>query len=155
MKDERSIDVRRVGKVEKYKMKEDKGVVKMEKERKEERMEERKEVKQLVKEIENKRLLLVETVFKWAQGLSPMKNVHIKIKGRFYPLIEKETGKVCLIDKVQSRKIPFETLESSMQFITACTLAERKEEIEKEVEEGKRKYLEGKLNEIENLLNKF
>ncbi|MGB4374362.1 MAG: hypothetical protein WBI86_02435 [Defluviitoga tunisiensis] len=120
------------------------------------KMEERKEeIKELVSKVEEKRVLLIQTVFKWAQGLCPMKNVQIKIKGRYYPMIEKETGKLSVIDKVQSRKIPFDTLDRNMKFVIATVLAERKEEIEKEVEEGKRKYLEGKLNEIENLLNKF
>ena len=113
------------------------------------------EVKELVKEIETKKLLLAEKVVKWAQTLCPIRDIHVKIKGRYYPLLGKETGKIYLIDKVQSRKIPFNTLDQNMKFVIASILAERKEEIEKEVEEDKKKYLEKKLNEIENLLNKF
>ena len=113
-------------------------------------------MKELVKEIEEKRILLIEKVVKWGQGLSPLKDVHIKIKGRYYPLIGKETGKLYIIDKVEGKKIPFNTLEDQkMMYVICTTLAERKEEIEKEVEEDKKKYLEKKLNEIENLLNKF
>ena len=113
------------------------------------------EVKQLVKEIEAKKMLLVEEVFKWAQGLCPIKSLHVKIKGRYYPLLEKETGKLSVIDKVQGKKLSFETLDRNMKFVIASILAERKEQIEKEVEEDKRKYLEKKISEIDELLNKF
>ena len=110
--------------------------------------------KELVREIEKKKVILMEKVMKWVQTLNPIKDLHIKEKGRYYPMIEK-TGKLSLIDKVQSRKIPFNTLDQNMKFVILSVLAERKEEIEKEVEEDKKKYLEKKLNEIENLLNKF
>lgn len=118
-------------------------------------MKENKEVKELVRELEDKRMLLVETVFKWSQGLNPIKDVHIKIKGRYYPLLEKETSKMYVIDKVQGKKVPFDTLDQSMKFVIISVLAERKEQIEKEVEEDKKKYLEEKLSEINKLLNKF
>ena len=143
-------------------------------ERKEERMEERKEkgvekmykggkkmkeLKELVEEIKAKRGLLMEKVLQWASNLKPVRDIHVKVKGRYYPLIEKETGKLFLIDKVQGKKVPFDTLEDQSmkkeQFVFVSILAEKKEEIEKEVEEGKRKYLEGKLEEVNNLLNKF
>lgn len=119
------------------------------------KMKENKEVKELVRELEDKRMLLVETVFKWSQGLNPIKDVHIKIKGRYYPLLEKETGRMYVIDKVQGKKVPFDTLDQSMKFVIISVLAERKEQIEKEVEEDKKKYLEEKLSEINKLLNKF
>lgn len=119
------------------------------------KMKENKEVKELVRELEDKRMLLVETVFKWSQGLNPIKDVHIKIKGRYYPLLEKETSKMYVIDKVQGKKVPFDTLDQSMKFVIISVLAERKEQIEKEVEEDKKKYLEEKLSEINKLLNKF
>ena len=125
--------------------------------KKEDKMKkEEDKMKELVKEIEEKRILLIEKVVKWGQGLSPLKDVHIKIKGRYYPLIGKETGKLYVIDKVEGKKIPFNTLEDQkMKYVICTTLAERKEEIEKEVEEGKRKYLEGKLQEVNELLSKF
>ena len=41
-----------------------------------------------------------------------------------------------------------------MKFVIA-TVLERKEEIEKEVEKDKIKYLEGKIEAIDKLLNKF
>ena len=79
-----------------------------------------------------------------------------KIKGRYYPLIGKETGKLYVIDKVEGKKIPFNTLEDQkMKYVICTTLAERKEEIEKEVQEEKKKYLQKKLEEVEDLLNKF
>jgi len=109
----------------------------------------------IIKEIETKKMLLVTKVVEWTESLKPVKNVNIKVKGRYYPLIEKETGKLFLIDKVQGKKVPFTTLDDSFKFIISCILAERKEEIEKEVEDGKRKYLEGKLQEINKLLDKF
>ena len=116
-----------------------------------------KEVKEVIKEIETKKLLLIEKVIRWTESLSPVKDVHIKIiKGRYYPLLEKETGKLYLIDRVQGKKVPFDTLEDqNMKFVVATILAERKEQIEKEVKEDKRKHLEKKLEEINNLLNKF
>lgn len=118
--------------------------------------QEENKMKELVKEIEAKRLMLIEKVVKWGQGLSPLKDVHIKEKGRYYPLIGKETGKLYIIDKVKGKKIPFNTLEDQKMMYAICTtLAERKEEIEKEVQEEKRKYLEKKLEEVEDLLNKF
>ena len=118
-----------------------------------------KELKELVEEIKAKRGLLMEKVLQWASNLKPVRDIHVKVKGRYYPLIEKETGKLFLIDKVQGKKVPFDTLEDQSmkkeQFVFVSILAEKKEEIEKEVEEGKRKYLEGKLEEVNNLLNKF
>ena len=115
-----------------------------------------KEVKEVIKEIETKKLLLIEKVIQWTESLSPVKDVHIKIKGRYYPLLEKETGKLYLIDRVQGKKVPFDTLEDqNMKFVISAVLAERKEQIEKEVKEDKRKYLEGKLKEVDELLNKF
>jgi len=69
--------------------------------------------------------------------------------------LEKETGKLYIIDKVQGKKVPFGALDQSMQFVISAFLAERKEEIEKEVKEEQRKYLEGKLKEVNELLNKF
>ena len=117
--------------------------------------ENKKELKELIREVENSRNLLVETVFKWVQSLCPVRDVHVKLKGRYYPLIGKETGKLYVIDKVEGKKIPFNTLDKSMQFVICSTLAERKEQIEKEVQEEKRKYLEGKLKEVNELLNKF
>ncbi len=115
-----------------------------------------KNMKELVGEIEAKRLLLMEKVLRWSQSLRSAKDVHVKIKGRYYPLIEKETGKLYLIDKVQGKKVPFDTLlDQNMKFAISAVLAERKEQIEKEVEEDKRKYLERKLSEIDKLLNKF
>ena len=122
----------------------DKGVDKMD-----------KGVKELVSKVEEKRVLLIQTVVKWAQSLSPIKSLHVKIKGRYYPLLEKETGKLSVIDKVQGKKVSFETLDRNMKFVIASILAERKEQIEKEVEEDKRKYLEKKISEIDELLNKF
>ena len=117
---------------------------------------EENKMKELVKEIEAKRLLLIEKVVKWGQGLSPLKDIHVKIKGRYYPLIGKETGKLYVIDKVEGKKIPFNTLEDQkMKYVICTTLAERKEEIEKEVQEEKKKYLQKKLEEVEDLLNKF
>ncbi len=104
--------------------------------------------------MEAKRLLLIETVFKWSQSLNPIRDVRVKIRGRYYPLLGKD-GKLSLIDKVQSRKIPFNTLDQNMKFVIATVLAERKEEIEKEVEEDKKKYLEKRLQEVNELLNKF
>jgi len=113
-------------------------------------------MKELVKEIEEKRILLIEKVVKWAQGLCPIKDLHIKIKGRYYPLIGKETGKLYLIDKVKGKKVPFDTLEDQkMMYVICTTLAERKEEIEKEVQEEKKKYLQKKLEAIDELLSKF
>ena len=97
----------------------------------------------------------MKKVLKWAENLSPVKDKHVKVKGRYYPLIEKETGKLYVIDKVQGKKVPFDTLDDSFKFVIVSVLAERKEEIEKEVEEDKRKYLERKLEEVNNLLNKF
>ena len=136
---------------EKMKKKEDK----MKKEEDKMKKEEDK-MKELVKEIEEKRILLIEKVVKWGQGLSPLKDVHVKIKGRYYPLIGKETGKLYIIDKVEGKKIPFNTLEDQkMKYVICTTLAERKEEIEKEVQEEKKKYLQKKLEEVEDLLNKF
>jgi len=115
-----------------------------------------KELRELVREVEAKRLLLIEKVIQWTESLKPVKDVHVKVKGRYYPLIEKETGKLFLIDKVQGKKVPFDTLkEDHMKFVIVTLLAERKEEIEKEVKEDKRKYLEKKLEEVNNLLNKF
>ena len=122
----------------------DKGVDKMD-----------KGVKELVSKVEEKRVLLIQTVVKWAQTLCPIKSLHVKIKGRYYPLLEKETGKLSVIDKVQGKKVSFETLDRNMKFVIASILAERKEQIEKEVEEDKRKYLEKKISEIDELLNKF
>ena len=113
-----------------------------------------KELRELIKEIENKRLLLVEKVLQWAKSLNPVKDIHIKLKGRYYPLLGKD-GKLYLIDKVQGKKIPFDTLEQNMKIVIVTLLAEKKEEIEKEVEDGKRKYLEGKAAEIDKLLSKF
>ena len=79
----------------------------------------------------------------------------IRTKGRYYPLLGKD-GKLYLIDKVQNKKIGFNSLEDqNMKFVILSVLAERKEQIEKEVEEGKKKYLERKLSEIDKLLNKF
>ena len=112
------------------------------------------EVKQLVKEIEAKKMLLAEEVVKWYQSLNPIRDVHVKIKGRYYPLLGKD-GKLYLIDKVKGKKVPLDTLDQSMKFVIVTILAERKEEIEKEVEEDKKKYLERKLSEIDKLLNKF
>ncbi len=114
-----------------------------------------KKMKELIGEIENKKILLIEKVFKWSQSLCPVRDVHVKLKGRYYPLIEKETGKLYVIDKVKGAKVPFNKLEQGMKFVICSILAERKEQIEKEVEEGKRKYLEGKLKEVNELLNKF
>ena len=111
--------------------------------------------KELVAEIEAKRGLLMEKVLQWALNLRPVRDIHVKVKGRYYPLIEKESGKLYVIDKVQGKKLPFGTLEDQMKFVIASVLAERKEQIEKEVEDGKRKYLEGKLQEINKLLDKF
>ena len=111
--------------------------------------------KELVAEIEAKRGLLMEKVLQWALNLRPVRDIHVKVKGRYYPLIEKESGKLYVIDKVQGKKLPFGTLEDQMKFVIASVLAERKEEIEKEVEDGKRKYLEGRLQEINKLLEKF
>lgn len=116
---------------------------------------EKMEVKQLVKEIETKKVILMEEVFRWSQSLSPVKDVHVKLKGRYYPLIEKETGKLSVIDKVQGKKLSFNSLDQNMKFAISAVLAERKEEIEKEVEEGKKKFLEKKLEEIDKLLSKF
>jgi len=137
---------------------EEKGGKKMKKER--ELIEEKggkkmKENKELIEEISSKRLLLMKKVLKWAENLRPVKDKHVKIKGRYYPLLEKETGKLYVIDKVQGKRVPFDTLDDSFKFVIISVLAERKEEIEKEVEEDKRKYLEGKLKEIDELLNKF
>jgi len=139
----------------------DKGVEKMDKgvEKMDKGVEKMKEkgVKELIEEIEEKRGLLVKKVVEWAENLKPVKEVHIKIiKGRYYPLLEKESGKLYLIDRVQGKKVPFDTLEDqNMKFVVATILAERKEQIEKEVKEDKRKHLEKKLEEINNLLNKF
>ena len=117
---------------------------------------EENKMKELVKEIEAKRMLLIEKVIKWCQSLNPIKDLHLKEKGRFYPLIGKETGKLYVIDKVEGKKIPFNTLEDrKMMYVICTTLAERNEEIKKEVQEEKRKYLEKKLEEVEDLLNKF
>ena len=141
-----------------------KGVVKMEKERKEIenekggcKMKEKegiKEVKELVKEVEERKRLLVETVFKWSQSLNPIRDIHVKIRGRYYPLLGKD-GKLYVIDKVEGKKVPFDTLDKSLKYVIICVLAERKEEIEKEVQEDKRKYLEKKLEAIDELLKKF
>lgn len=112
-------------------------------------------MKELVGEIKEKRLLLAEKVVKWYQSLNPIRDVHVKIKGRYYPLIEK-TGKLSVIDKVKGKKVPFDTLEDqNMKFVIITVLAERKEEIEKEVEEDKKKYLEKRLQEVNELLKKF
>ena len=119
-------------------------------------MKENKGIKELVGEIEAKKMLLAEKVLKWVQGLNPVKDLHVKIKGRYYPLIEKETSKLYVIDKVEGKKVPFNTLEDQgMKFVIISVIAERKEQIEKEVEEGKKKYLKEKLSEIDKLLNKF
>lgn len=118
-------------------------------------MKENKGIKELVGEIEAKKMLLAEKVLKWVQGLNPVKDLHVKIKGRYYPLIEKETSKLYVIDKVEGKKVPFNTLEQGMKFVIISVIAERKEQIEKEVEEGKKKYLKEKLSEIDKLLNKF
>jgi|GEM_PF-6884636 len=124
--------------------------------KKNKREKEEGKMMELVKEIEEKRILLMEKVIRWSQGLSPLKDVHVKIKGRYYPLIEKTTGKLYIIDKVEGKKISFNTLEDQkMKYVIISVLAERKEEIEKEVEEGKKKYLQKKLEEVEDLLNKF
>jgi len=124
--------------------------------KKEDKMKkEEDKMKELVKEIEEKRILLIEKVVRWSQGLSPLKDVHVKIKGRYYPLIGKETGKLYVIDKVEGKKISFDALDKGMQFVICSTLAERKEEIEKEVKEEQRKYLEKRIDEINKLLNKF
>ena len=113
-----------------------------------------KEVKELIEEIKEKRGLLVKKVVEWAENLKPVRDVHVKVKGRYYPLLGKD-GKLFVIDKVEGKKVPFNTLDDSFKFVIISVLAERKEEIEKEVKEDKRKYLEGKLKEINNLLNKF
>ena len=125
--------------------------------KKEDKMKkEEDKMKELVKEIEEKRILLIEKVVRWSQGLSPLKDVHVKIKGRYYPLIGKETGKLYIIDKVEGKKISFNTLEDQkMKYVIISVLAERKEEIEKEVEEEQKKYLQKKLEEVNKLLNKF
>ena len=141
---------------------ENKGVVKMEKERElvKENNENKgvvkmkKESKELIKEIEAKKLLLVEKVLQWAEILNPIRDIHVKIKGRYYPLLGKD-GKLFVIDKVEGKKVPFNTLDDSFKFVISAVLAERKEQIEKEVKEDKRKYLEKKLEEVNNLLNKF
>ncbi len=117
--------------------------------------ENKKELKELVREVEAKRLLLAEKVLKWSQSLNPIRDVHVKIKGRYYPLIEKETSRLYVIDKVRGKKIPFNTLEQNMKYVILSVLAERKEQIEKEVQEEKKKYLQKKLEEVEDLLNKF
>jgi hypothetical protein len=109
----------------------------------------------LVKEIEAKKEMLVKKVVEWAKSLNPIKDIHIKVRGRYYPLLGKD-GKLHVIDKVQGKKIPFDTLDdNSLKFVIASILAERKEEIEKEVEEEKRKHLEKKAAEIDKLLLKF
>jgi hypothetical protein len=91
----------------------------------------------------------------WAKSLNPIKDIHIKVRGRYYPLLGKD-GKLHVIDKVQGKKIPFDTLDdNSFKFAIVSVLAERKEQIEKEVEEDKRKYLQRKAAEIDNLLSKF
>jgi len=137
------------------KMKE-KGVKEMKEKGVKEMIDMKKESKELIKEIEAKKEMLVKKVVEWAENLKPVKDVHIKIKGRYYPLLEKETGKLYLIDRVQGKKVPFDTLEDqNMKFVISAVLAERKEQIEKEVKEDKRKYLEGKLKEVDELLNKF
>ena len=117
----------------------------------------KKEIKEYIKEIEAKRLLLVKKVVEWTESLKPVKNVNIKIKGRYNLLIEKESGKLFLIDKIEGKKLPFDTslVDKGTKFVFVSILAEKKEEIEKEVEDGKRKYLEGKLQEINKLLDKF
>lgn len=114
-----------------------------------------KELKELGKEIETKKLLLIETVHKWVQGLNPVQHLHIKVKGRYYPFIEKESSKLYVIDKLKGAKVPFNTLDQNMKYVIVSVLAERKEEIEKEVQEDKKKYLEKKLEEVNELLNKF
>ncbi len=119
------------------------------------KMKENKGIKELVSEVEAKRLLLAEKVLKWSQSLNPIRDVHVKIKGRYYPLIEKETSRLYVIDKVRGKKVPFDTLEQNMKFVILSVLAERKEQIEKEVEEDKKKYLEEKIGEIDKLLSKF
>ncbi len=137
--------------------KEVKGVEKM-KENKEvkgvEKMTENKEIKELIEKIETQKMLLVEKVLQWASNLHPVKNIHVKIKGRYYPLLDKN-GKLSVIDKVEGKKIPFDTLDKNMKFVISAILAERKEEIEKEVKEDKKKYLEEKAAEIDKLLNLF
>jgi hypothetical protein len=155
MKKERELNENKKGVKGVEKMKE-KGVKEM-KEKGVKEMKEKgvKEMKELAKEIETKKNILIEKVVKWAQGLCPIKDLHLKIKGRYYPLLGKETGKIYVIDKVQSSKLPFNSLEQDMQFVIASILAERKEEIEKEVEEEKRKHLEKKAAEIDKLLLKF
>ena len=117
--------------------------------------ENKKELKELIREVENSKNLLVETVFKWVQSLCPVRDVHVKLKGRYYPFIEKESSKLFVIDKLKGAKVPFNALDQNMQFVICSTLAEKKEEIEKEVQKEKRKYLEGKLKEVNELLNKF
>jgi len=150
-------EVKGVEKMEKGVEKMEKGVEKMKEKGVKEMIDMKKESKELIKEIEAKKLLLVEKVLHWVENLNPVKDVHIKIiKGRYYPLLEKETGKLFLIDRVQGKKVPFDTLEDQkMKFVIISVLAEMKEQIEKEVKEDKRKYLEKKLEEVNNLLNKF
>ena len=114
----------------------------------------KEELKEIAGKIEAKKLLLIEKVVKWGQGLNPLRDIHIKLKGRYYPLLGKN-GKLYIIDKVEGKKISFDTLDKNMQFVICSTLAEKKEEIEKEVQKEKRKYLEGKLKEVNELLNKF
>ena len=148
-------EVKGVEKMEKGVEKMEKGVEKMKEKGVKEMIDMKKESKELIKEIEAKKEMLVKKVVEWTENLNPVRDIHVKIKGRYYPLLGKDGGKLFVIDKVEGKKVPFNTLDDSFKFVIVSVLAERKEQIEKEVKEDKRKFLEKKLEEVNNLLNKF